>query len=157
MPAVASTALATTSSSIGSMVSVAPKCSAASRRLATGSDTMICEAPASRAPCTTEMPMPPRPATSTVAPGSTCAVFTTAPTPVWTAQPMTQAISSGVSGSSHTTPRSLTTVNSLNAPTPTPRFTIRPDRENGEVPSGLVPPMNARASSQAVGSPRAHQ
>ena len=101
--------------------------------------------------------MPPRPVTSTVAPGSTCAVFTTAPTPVWTAQPITQAISSGVSGSSRTTPVSLTTVNSLKPPTPTPRLTIRPERENGEVPSGRVPPRNDCASAQAVGSPREHQ
>ena len=58
---------------------------------------MICAAPAARAPCTTERPMPPSPSTTTVAPGSTLAVLSTAPTPVCTAQPMTQAVSSGVS------------------------------------------------------------
>ena len=48
-------------------------------------------APAMRAPCTTERPMPPSPMTSTVAPSSTRAVFSTAPTPVCTAQPITQS------------------------------------------------------------------
>ena len=54
-------------------------------------------APAIRAPCTIEMPMPPAPITSTVAPSGTCAVLSTAPTPVCTAQPITHTISSGVS------------------------------------------------------------
>ena len=41
------------------------------RRAATGSTAMMRAAPAMRAPCTTERPMPPRPSTSTVAPSST--------------------------------------------------------------------------------------
>ncbi len=60
---------------------------------------MMRAAPAMRAPWTTEIPIPPRPITSTVEPGSTLAVFSTAPTPVWTAQPMTLASSRGMSGS----------------------------------------------------------
>ena len=60
-----------------------------------------------RAPCTIAMPMPPAPTTSTVAPsGSTFAVFSTAPTPVCTAQPITHAISSGVSSATLTAPDS---------------------------------------------------
>ena len=58
---------------------------------------MIRDAPAMRAPCTIEMPMPPAPTTSTVAPSGTFAVLSTAPTPVCTAQPITHTISSGVS------------------------------------------------------------
>ena len=54
-------------------------------------------APAMRAPCTIEIPMPPAPITSTVAPSGTRAVLSTAPTPVCTAQPMTHTTSSGVS------------------------------------------------------------
>jgi hypothetical protein len=46
-----------------------------------------------------ERPTPPRPTTATVEPGSTLAVFTTAPTPVSTAQPNRAACSSGTSGS----------------------------------------------------------
>ena len=60
-------------------------------------------APAMRAPWVTAMPMPPAPSTSTVAPSSTLAVLSTAPTPVCTAQPITHAISSGTSGSTLTT------------------------------------------------------
>ncbi len=41
-----------------------------------------------RAPWMTLRPMPPRPNTATVEPGSTLAVLTTAPTPVVTPQPM---------------------------------------------------------------------
>ena len=45
-------------------------------------------APASRAPWITLSPMPPRPNTATVEPGSTFIVNATAPTPVVTPQPM---------------------------------------------------------------------
>ena len=50
------------------------------------------------------MPTPPRPITSTVAPSSTLAVLSTAPTPVCTAQPITAAMSSGMSSSILTAP-----------------------------------------------------
>ena len=49
---------------------------------------MILLAPAIFAPCTTLRPMPPRPNTTTFAPGSTLAVLMTAPMPVVTPQPM---------------------------------------------------------------------
>jgi hypothetical protein len=49
---------------------------------------MIMLAPAIRAPWTTLRPMPPRPKTTTLAPGSTLAVLMTAPMPVVTPQPM---------------------------------------------------------------------
>ncbi len=51
--------------------------------------------------------MPPSPSTSTVAPGSTLAVLSTAPTPVCTAHPITHAVSSGVSSGTFTAPVSL--------------------------------------------------
>ena len=43
------------------------------------------------------MPTPPRPMTAIWPPGCTCAVFSTAPTPVTTAQPKIAASSSGMS------------------------------------------------------------
>jgi hypothetical protein len=49
---------------------------------------MILSAPAMRAPWMTLRPMPPRPNTTTLAPGQTLAVQITAPTPVVTPQPM---------------------------------------------------------------------
>jgi hypothetical protein len=45
---------------------------------------------------TADNPTPPRPITTTLAPGSTRAVFVTAPTPVETQQPMSAATSGGV-------------------------------------------------------------
>ena len=82
---------------------------------------MIRVAPAMRAPCMIEMPIPPPPATSTVAPSGTFAVFSTAPTPVCTAQPITHAISSGVSSGTLTAPDSGVITSSAKPPTPTPR------------------------------------
>ena len=52
------------------------------------STPMILLAPAMRAPWITFRPMPPRPKTTTFAPGSTFAVLITAPMPVVTPQPM---------------------------------------------------------------------
>ena len=49
---------------------------------------MILSAPTIRAPWMTLSPMPPRPNTTTLEPGVTLAVLTTAPTPVVTPQPM---------------------------------------------------------------------
>ncbi len=82
---------------------------------------MIRVAPAMRAPCMIEMPMPPPPATSTVAPSGTLVVFSTAPTPVCTAQPITHAISSGVSSGTFTAPDAGVITSSAKPPTPTPR------------------------------------
>ena len=48
----------------------------------------IIPAPTMRAPCTTFSPIPPRPNTTTLPPGSTLAVLITAPIPVVTPQPM---------------------------------------------------------------------
>ena len=63
---------------------------------------MMRDAPATRAPCTTDWPIPPRPSTSTVAPGSTRAVLSTAPTPVCTAHPITHTdVERGVVGHLH--------------------------------------------------------
>jgi hypothetical protein len=52
------------------------------------STPMILPAPTSLAPWMTFRPMPPRPKTTTVAPASTLAEYSTAPTPVVTPQPM---------------------------------------------------------------------
>jgi hypothetical protein len=52
------------------------------------STPMIMSAPASRRPWITFKPMPPNPNTAHFAPGVTFAVFSTAPMPVVTPQPM---------------------------------------------------------------------
>ncbi len=65
-----------------------PNCSASSFRLGFKSTPTIIAAPASRAPWITFNPMPPRPNTTTFAPGSTFALLITAPMPVETPQPM---------------------------------------------------------------------
>src|SRR3954447_25119576 len=54
-------------------------------------------APAICAPLIAAMPTPPQPITTTVSPGATFAVFTTAPYPVMTPQPINAARSSGMS------------------------------------------------------------
>ena len=42
----------------------------------------------------------------------------------------------------------------LKPPTPSPRYTRRPPRERGEVPSGSRPVRNVCASTHSVGCPR---
>ena len=80
---------ATTSSSfLASMKSVMPNFSARGRLPGLTSTPMIRFAPTMRAPWITLRPMPPRPNTATFDPGSTLAVFITAPRPVVTPQPM---------------------------------------------------------------------
>src|SRR5262245_5714179 len=153
---VSACARATTSSCAGSIRSVAPKARAASRREATGSETRIRAAPARRAPCTTERPTPPSPVTSTLAPSSTRASFSTAPTPVWTAQPITQATSSGTSAGMRTAPVAGTSAYSASAPRLRPRCTGRPPRESGVVPSARVPVAMPRLCSQRLDCPRTH-
>ncbi len=56
---------------------------------------MIRSALAITAPWMTESPIPPNPNTATVAPGSTLAVFSTAPIPVVIPQPSKHTLSSG--------------------------------------------------------------
>ena len=97
---------------------------------------MMRAAAASRAPWVTATPMPPAPSTMTVAPSSTLAVLSTAPTPVCTAHPSTHATSSGTSGSTFTTPSSGMIARSAHAAVARPRYTISPWRDNGLVPSG---------------------
>ena len=58
---------------------------------------MMRSAPAMTAPWITDNPIPPRPKTATLDPGSTFAVCSTAPMPVVTPQPSRQTVSSGAS------------------------------------------------------------
>src|SRR4029077_14715511 len=62
-------------------------------------------APAATAPSSAARPTPPSPTTATADPALTPAVFTTAPTPVNTAQPNRAASSNGRSESTLTTER----------------------------------------------------
>ena len=96
--------------------------------------------------------MPPSPSTSTVAPASTRAVLSTAPTPVWTAQPITHAVSSGVSAGTFTAPVSFAIAYSAKPPTPSPRYTRAPPRERPVVPSANEPPTTAELFTQEPGS-----
>jgi hypothetical protein len=59
--------------------------------------------------------MPPTPKTAIVAPGSTCARFSTAPTPVMMPQPIRHARSNGTRGSNGIADCSRTSVSSMNA------------------------------------------
>ena len=72
-----------------------------------------------RAPTSALRPTPPRPITATEEPGSIAAVFTTAPTPVSTAQPNMAAVVSGSPLSTLTAERRETTAWVENADTPT--------------------------------------
>ena len=78
---------------------------------------MIGCAPASAAPISTERPTPPQPITHTDAPGSTRAVFVTAPTPVVTQQPIRQATSNGTADGTGMTAEAGTTAASAKVPT----------------------------------------
>ncbi len=92
-----------------------------------------------------------------MAPGSTRAVFSTAPTPVWTAHPITQAVSSGVSAGTLTAPVSFAVAYSAKPPTPRPRYTRVPWRERPVVPSVNAPPSTAELFTHEPGSLRRHQ
>ena len=63
-----------------------------------------------RAPWIAASPTPPAPKTATVEPGSIRAVFSTAPTPVVTPQPIRAARSSGMSSSIFTSAFSCTSI-----------------------------------------------
>ena len=75
---------------------------------------MMRAAPASAAPLIADRPTPPQPITATVSPGSTLAVWNTAPTPVITPQPISAARSSGMSSRIFTTAFSCTSICSAN-------------------------------------------
>ena len=79
---------------------------------------MMRSAPASTAPWITESPIPPRPNTATLEPGSTFAVCSTAPIPVVTPQPSRQIWSSGASARTFASAISGTTVYSANVDVP---------------------------------------
>src|SRR5437763_1019998 len=98
--------------SVLSTKSVAPNCNAMSRLRAFVSTAMIRAAPASAAPWMTLSPMPPTPMTTTLAPVGTCARCSTAPTPVSTPQPTSEAAVMGTSAGMGTAWLAFTTVRS---------------------------------------------
>ena len=99
-------------------MSVAPNLRAKSNLPGLVSIAMMRPASAITAPTTTASPMPPRPKTATVLPGSTFAVFLTAPIPVVTPHPSRQTFSSGASFRMTAVLISGSTVNSLNVLVP---------------------------------------
>ena len=119
-------------------------------------------APAIAAPWTMEMPIPPEPMIRTWSPGCTPAVLIAAPTPVCTAQPITQATSSGTSTGMATAPEAATMTSSAQAPRPRPRYTTSdpppaPEptgRERWVVPSGNIGMAMEIDPVHTDGSPR---
>ncbi len=101
--------------------------------------------------------MPPAPRTSTVAPSSTRAVLSTAPTPVCTAQPITHAISVGTSRGIGTAPVACVITCSANPPTPRPRYTTSPRRASPVLPSANVLVMISSEFTHSACSLRTHQ
>ena len=89
------------------------------------------DAPAIRAPWSTDWPTPPQPITVTVEPGLMPAVFSAAPTPVVTPQPMSASCSDGRSVSTFTNIDSSTVISSAKVPRPLIPMTL--------LPSGRVP------------------
>ena len=97
--------MAATVSGPAMTTSVAPKAWARSPLASWVSTAMMRPAPASLAPMMMLSPTPPAPKTATVLPGRTWAVFSAAPTPVVTAQPISAATVRGTSfsrGTQHT-------------------------------------------------------
>ena len=87
-----------------------------------------------------------------MAPAGTCAVLTTAPTPVSTAQPNSAASSNGSSGSILTSERRDTTAYSANAEQPRWWLTRRRRRCSRRAPESSVPaPLAAAPGSHSAG------
>ena len=97
---------------------VAPKAFALSNFPSWRSTATIADAPAILAPCIAAIPTPPAPTTRTDDPGVTFAVFSAAPTPVVTPQPISAAISRGMSLSIFTVAIAGTIVSSAKVPHP---------------------------------------
>ena len=96
---------------------VAPRAMACSRLNSTGSMAMIRWAPATRAPCTALMPMPPTPITATLSPGLVPARSVAEPKPVATPQDTRATTSNGRSGSTLMSEASFTRMCSEKVPT----------------------------------------
>ena len=95
----ASRIAATTSALPARKVSVAPSSIASLSFSGLVSTATMRSAPATTAPISAFIPTPPKPTTAITPPGFTSAVLSTAPTPVSTAQPNSEATSSGTSRS----------------------------------------------------------
>ena len=86
---------------------------------------------------TTESPTPPSPKTTTPSPGRTRAVFSTAPTPVETQQPMSAAAEGSMSSGTGTAATAGTTVAWANVPRPRyGRTSVASPRRSRVEPSG---------------------
>jgi hypothetical protein len=95
--------------------------------------------------------------TRTVSPDRTDAVLSTAPTPVCTAQPTTQATSRGTSWGIRTAPVAWMITTSAKAATPMPRWTTSPPRLRRVPPSGWVLVIIESLLAHRLHSPRTHQ
>ena len=109
-PSVSSTIASTGSTAAPFTVSVAPNSRANASFESCTSTAMMRDAPAMTAPWIAFSPTPPQPQTAPVDPSVTCAVLTTAPTPVTTAQPSEARRSIGTSSGTFTRVHSGATV-----------------------------------------------
>ena len=112
---------------------------------------MIRAAPASFAAATTCSPTPPQPITATLSPRRTPAALRTAPAPVTTPQPSSEACHSGMSAVSGTAPAAATTVRCAKHAVIRPCWSVSPAPScRREVPSISVP----RSALRPAGSQR---
>ncbi len=111
---------------------------------------MTAAAPAAAAAWTTLSPTPPAPITTTRSPAATRALCSTAPTPVMTAQAMTDAVVNPTPSGTATTCEAWTTTSSANAPQRMPCRARRPSARR----IGLVS-SSRKVAVHRVGSPAA--
>ena len=121
----------------------------------TMSMAMIRSAPECLAPWITLRPTPPQPITATVSPLRMSAVFTAAPKPVRTPQPMSAAAVSGMSVSIFTAPMAGMTVSSANVPDGRHLETGWPSRWKRDVMSSSQPLVDAEADRRTARPGRA--
>ena len=137
-------------------VSVAPNRSACSCLRSSTSIARISDAPASRAPWTTERPTAPQPMTATLAPSGTRAVSSTDITPVATAQPSRQACSDGSSAGIFTAAAAGTTVRVANVPVRKHRRKRRRRRFDAGDPAAAGGRLHCRGSPRTQNAHAPH-
>ena len=136
--------------------SVAPRSPASASLSALKSTAITRDAPAAIAPSTAASPTPPSPTTATDCPARTPAVFTTAPTPVSTAQPNSAASCNGRSRSTLTSDRRETTAWVAKAEQPR-WWRMGPEPSCSRIcpPSSVPAPLAAPPGAQSAGRPSA--
>jgi hypothetical protein len=120
------------------------------------STATIGSAPASAAPITADSPTPPQPTMQVGAPGGTWAVFTTAPIPVATAQPINAATSGGTAAEIGTQAAAGTTAASAMVPIARYWYTRVPSARRTRVLPSASTCRPALVCSHSQVRPRTH-